>query len=171
MNILNNTYISILLLSFSITAASQDLLPKNGDGKIVYENVISIDGVTKDQLYKRALEWFLFNFNSETNVIDIRDQEAGKLIARGADASIEYFSRNPIIRFTIQVLVKDGKYRYIISELTYTDDLNATFPLETFPSSWVGKKKLHERVDEKMKQKIVSLNKAMSSKTKSEEDW
>jgi hypothetical protein len=86
---------------------------------IAYVEVVTADGLTKDQLYSTALAWFGETFRSAKNVIEVQDREAGRIIAK------PLFPYEPtifmavarirgVVRYSVTVEVKDGRYRYTI---------------------------------------------------------
>lgn len=107
----------------------KDPLPINSEtGKIEFQNVITIDGKSKDELYLASREWFAKTFTSSNAVLQLDDKEAGKLIGKGfADHYVKltpnaYTSMKYRMYFTLSVDIKDNKYRYTISDITFKDD-------------------------------------------------
>ena len=85
-------------------------------------------------------------FKSSNDVIQLKDQDKGKIIGKG-NLKIKYYSRDPRISFTIIIDLKDKKCRITLTDLIYNDIQGTQFPLESFPKGWAGKKKLHKTVD------------------------
>ena len=55
------------------------------DGVPTYVEVINIDSsLSQTELFNRAKIWFVDNYNSAKNVIQMEDKESGILIAKGA---------------------------------------------------------------------------------------
>jgi len=86
-----------------------------------FAEVVKVQDVKKDNLYLRARNWFLKTYNVGTNVITLQDQANGELVG---DAMIlhsesEIFNPNMCaagkIHYTIHIWVKDGRYKYDIS--------------------------------------------------------
>ncbi len=118
-------------------------------------------------MYKKAKKWFISTYKSAKDVIQLDDQEGGEITGKG-NFKVNYYSREPYISHTISVYVKDGRYKYSITQLAYSDNQNEKFSIENFPNSWFGKKKLYLKVDEEIKAVILSLKKYMSSTDKDE---
>jgi len=144
-----------------------DILPSK-DGIVTYSEVVQVDSSSKIDLYKKAKKWFVTTYKSAKEVIQLDDPENGEIIGKG-NFKVSYYSREPFISHTISISVKDGRYKYSITDLTYSDNQNEKFSIENFPKSWFGKKKLYLKVDEEINAIILSLKKYMSSKEK--EDW
>jgi len=100
------------------------------DSTILYENVISLDSTYKKEvLYKTAKTWFVNTFRNSKEVIQSEDFNSGRIIGKGfiqTPTSIQISTDIPIgvvgenCYFTIQIDIKDGKYRYKVFDI-YTD--------------------------------------------------
>ncbi|MGN6639814.1 MAG: DUF4468 domain-containing protein [Mucilaginibacter sp.] len=114
----------------------QDIVPPidSATHKITYTGVIASTG-NKDQLYDRALNWFAITFKSANDVIQIKDKENGKIVGdwyiQPVEPELGYVSSN------ISVWVKDGKYKFEITNLSYqgTSEQSA-WRLEDNPGVW-----------------------------------
>jgi len=114
--------LSVLFTSVSIFASAQNLPVDPETKKITYTEVVETPGIKQNDLYSRAQTWFAKTYGSSKSVLEIQDKENGKLMGKGIT---EVSFKNPpmgtryggIVRYTISVLVKDGKYKYSISDL------------------------------------------------------
>lgn len=138
-----------------------DILPLQ-EGVVAYSNVIQVDSVSKDQLYARAKRWFVKTYKSANDVIQLDDKENGEIIGKG-NFKISYYAREPIINHTISILVKDGRFKYIITDLVYSDIQGDKFPIGSFPKGWFGQKKLYDTIDREISSIIMSIRKDMKS--------
>jgi len=91
-------------------------------GKVSFERVIQVPGVSKSELYIRAADWFSRNFNSVSSRIEMQDAELGKLKFTGLiwasyGEGGEY--RYGIWQFDVSVTAKEGRYRYEITNITH----------------------------------------------------
>lgn len=161
--------ITTIFLSLNVFAHSQEIPIDPETGNYKYEEVVEIDGFSQGYLYLKALEWIALNYNSANDVIQLKDKESGKIIAKGI-FKIKYFSRNPSINHTIMIYTKDGRYKYVVTSLSYSDNKGDSFQLEDFPRSWAGKKKLYKRVDFVIQELIENL-KQYISKTDDDINW
>jgi len=143
-----------------------DILPLN-DGVVTYTNVIQVDEVKKEELYSRAKKWFATTYKSSKDVIQLDDKENGEIVGKG-NFKITYYARDPIVNHTITISVKDGRFKYVITDLVYSDVQGDKFPIEGFPKAWFGKKKLYETVDGEINSLITSIEKGMKLKA---EEW
>ena len=148
----------------------QDLPIDNKTGRITYTEINKIDSLNKSQLYSKTLEWFAYKFSSSNDVIQLKNEEKGKIIGKG-NFGIKYYTRNPNIKFTITVSLKNNKYKIVITDLNYHDNQGEQFSIDNFPKSWAGKKKLYKTVDANIKAILLDFKYFMESPSKEEDDW
>ena len=95
------------------------------NGDVIYSDVIIVDsGFKKDDLYIRARSWFVDEYKSSKDVIQMEDKEAGQIIGKGL-IKIDFISgkgfmtsATPVtINHTITIFVKDGKFKYEIKNI------------------------------------------------------
>lgn len=101
-------YILLVCLLFPVICYSQD------DG-LFFEliEVVEIKDVTKDDLYDRAFEYINNTFVSSKKVIQSADRDAGTIYAKALFRKSEFDA----IYFSMNIAVKDGKYKYEITDL------------------------------------------------------
>ena len=102
------------------------LLPVDSITHLInYEAVISVQGATRDILYKRALGWFNSYYKNPTEVIRENDSEKGKIMGKP-----RFKIYNPadkegtktdagLVQYTITVAVKEGKFKYELTEFNW----------------------------------------------------
>jgi hypothetical protein len=165
----NVIIIIMTIVTFSLKAQEKlfDILPLKND-YVTYSGVVEVDSIDKKDLHKRAKKWFVNNYKSANDVIQLEDIENGEIIGKGY-FTISYYTRDPRISHTISIFVKDGRYKYVITDFSYSDNQNEKFPIENFPKSWGGKKKLYLKIHEEVNSIITSIEKFI--KTKPVEDW
>ena len=174
-----------LLLIISISAFSQapDLPLK--DGKIIYTEVVSIEGRNQDELYASAREWIAKAFNSANNVIQMEDKDNGKIVGKALNSvthrglGLEHPSGE--IHYTISIASKDGRYKYEITDFYHTGNGTGVPDYgncESFiePERRIYRKAFHHyltQLDDNTKLLIASLKQSMESdKVESvTEDW
>lgn len=138
------------------------------DGLVTYTGVIRVDSISKDELYGRAKRWFITTYKSPKDVIELDDKEDGEIIGKGTIRIVYYF-RDPYIDHTISIATKDNRFKYIITDLTYSENSHSKFKIEDFPKSWFGQEKLYLTVDEAINSMINNLGEFM--KTKAKDNW
>lgn len=148
------------------------------DSQVVYTNIITVDGVSKDELYKRARLFIVKNYKSANAVIQLDDKESGHIIGKGVltvvtDGGDLLGASETKVNHTISIMVKDGRYKYEVSDLSVIGQLGSTqttTPMEYYITS---KNKFQKRfsVDAHTYISIFvqSLIDAMNTKVK--DDW
>ncbi len=182
--------IALLAIASFVAKAQQDTtgfdIPMK-DGRIVYEGIVETPNLAKMDLYNNAKQWFVDYFNSSKDVIQNEDKDQGRIIGKG----IIFIYRKTISingayddRITVQIDLKDGKYRYKIYNMTITEPAphhtptGESPPRQFLPEDMVNKlngkgklfltddqcTKLLASEDKEVKSTIASLQKAMSKK-------
>lgn len=106
--------LALLLLMLPLIALSQDQMLPEKDGKVIYEEVDSIPGVIKDELYNRSKIWVVRTFKSANAVLQLEDKDNGQLIGKGNfqyENSVFTASATWTCDFTIQIDCRENKVR------------------------------------------------------------
>ncbi|WP_375416173.1 DUF4468 domain-containing protein [uncultured Hymenobacter sp.] len=97
-------------------------LPVDADGAIYYEGVIKVDStISKQDIHQAVREWFVSNYVSGKDVLQVDDKDAGKILGKGIH---KYQFVNGInisevaLTFVLSVETKDGKFRYRMYNFT-----------------------------------------------------
>jgi hypothetical protein len=94
------------------------------DGKINFNEVVFVDGASKDDLYSRAKLWFADAFKSSNYVIQLDDRENGVILGKGTLRIEEpgSMTRPTVVKtwgFTIKVQVREGRYKAELYGIDY----------------------------------------------------
>ena len=175
-----------LLLTISSFGQSDpkllDILPTK-DGKVYYSEVVQIDSTDKSKLYTKAKKWFVDQYKSAKDVIQLDDKENGEIIGKGyfeTQWQANFMTMQKVnVWHTVKVSVKDNKYRYEISNFElkwhtapskYSSGGNTEVLIEDF---WKNResnaKKYFAKVDTEVKSIISSLERFM--KAPIGDDW
>lgn len=100
-------------------------VPVNSDGKIYYEGVVKVDSTIKQaDLYRKGREWFVNTYVDAKEVLQLDDKADGKLMGKGV-YKYSFFnglnSSSVTMGFTLNLDVKDGRYRYRIYNFNGTN--------------------------------------------------
>lgn len=148
--------IAVLLLPLSLLAQKKKSteekisIPVDSSSKLVsYNEVVQVQGASKEDLYIRGREWFANTFVSANHVIQMDDKEAGKIIGKGNSEGFYTILLTPFtyfLNYTVSITVKDGRYRYEISPFTMTTlpgehSAGGTGPIEAWVNIYNGNKK------------------------------
>jgi hypothetical protein len=180
--------IKSFIFLFTLTAAgigsqlkaqdSTPSLPINPDTKLItYQEVVKVEGTSKD-LFSRAIDWINVNYKNPADVTKVRDPQSG-LIEILHRIELERTDKQEtkidagIIIYTMKLELKDGRYRYTITDLNLKQ--SSKFPIER----WLDKKdKAYNpnwnlylaQLDKQVKTLIESLKKGMLPGIKKKED-
>ncbi len=126
----NYALCSLLFLAFSNNVFSQNALPEqipppkefnvNKDQELTDFLVILCEGKTKEELYKKTLEWISKTYNKPSEVVKAQVEND---YIRFQGVSKKEYCRKPMIeicedlRYEIEVSVKDGKYKFDVFNL------------------------------------------------------
>ncbi len=98
-------------------------MPIDEETKIVsYKGVVELGGVTKDELFTRAQNFYKANYKNYSQVIQTADAEAGKIEGK-AQFPTQKTLKNGVkaqadmVKYSINIMLKDGKYKYEITKI------------------------------------------------------
>lgn len=167
--------LAILILSFALSNGIQgqekylDTFPLKF-GKVTYSAVVQTEGISKDELYKRAKRWLAKN----CEIIKLDDKDI--IVGQGV-----FIMKPPILATFNQIYVwqiitiqfKDGRYKYDISDFrikaySVIDGSSSLIddPIENHHAIMDNQIK---KIDPQVKDLILSLDKAM--KTPIDYNW
>lgn len=133
MNMVKNALIAAALCCFALVSNGQsakEMLKEiegqyelDDIGNVTYTRVVAFDSMKKDEIYSRALAYFVYAYNSGKAVIQTQDKEAGTIIGKGIyprvhtgmDITVTVFDTEHILR----VDAKDGKARMMVTLVQY----------------------------------------------------
>ena len=162
---------------FLIKAQGSSMPVDSTTGMVTYENIVDMEG-SADELYNRVIEWFNTFYPNARVVLKEQDKQNGKITGKhkfmlqvrndkGVPADLGF------IKYTIKIWVKDGKYRYKISEINMENVVYYGIEEWMKPDheDKVNNPKKLEVVDKYFKDLIANLNKEMMAKAaKPDED-
>ena len=114
----------VLLLFFFfafLALSAQTYKADPATGNLEYVEVVNVPGVDTDELYKRLEHWFNTFYVNPASVIESRKEEESIKgrhsinINKANDKGLEI--RMGMVRYDIEVGVKEGRYRYMINEI------------------------------------------------------
>lgn len=127
------------LFSFASSSAQLIELPQK-DGKIYYEFIDSASGQSKDALYAAAKRWLVKTFNNAEAVIQSEDKEAGTIMGKGIMVyevmEAGFYKKKYDIKTTIEITLKDDRYRLRFYDLVYVFEKRFNFDMESNYASY-----------------------------------
>lgn len=120
--------IALFLFTPFLSYPQKVLLPEK-DGKVVFEEIDSISGATKADLYSKSKIWFINSFTSAKEVLQLEDEKSGQLIGKGNFKylyTILMTSAEWICSFSVQIDCRDNKARIKIYDISSRSGGGAT---------------------------------------------
>lgn len=71
----------------------------------------------KKEVFSKAVEWTAKNFHSANDVIQLKDEETGKIVVHGTFKAVGQFVQPSDIPFSMNIDIKDMKYRVQFEDL------------------------------------------------------
>lgn len=117
---------------------------------ITYQGVVEVPGVSQADLYARAAAWVNQTYNPADRKMEQQDPATGQLTLQGNRPAAVYNvyegvlrkSYAGVVRHTLSIYVKDGRYKYVFTNLTHdamgTLHLQSGGPLEQDKASLFG---------------------------------
>ncbi len=169
--------IGILICFPFFNSSAQIVLPKDEEGKITYMDVVRMDSVSADTLYKRIKQWVMFTYPKSKTTIDSITR---RIVTR--ERFLVYTNPGVLkeihgaVRYDLAIELKENRYRYTFTNFVfeyYKQDRNFKYnptgkekPLEEekFPGWQTPWEKHKNNTDAHVKQKIEDLKKSVGNK-------
>lgn len=117
--------LSILLVNPILQAKDKEekeevktvLVKSETSDEYYYEGVVPVDGISKEEMFKRAKNWVLSKFKTGDN--NIQFDEQNMVIFNSPTIIIEKFRNNPgdFLNFKLRLQFKEGKYKFRFDNL------------------------------------------------------
>lgn len=154
------TKIIIITLICLLTSKINAQLPINKEtGKVVFTDIVKLDGKSKKQIYDKAKLWIVSTLKSGDNMVELNGTSSDQIVGTGniAIPSKEINSigmlTNFMLNFKFIVFVKDDRLKYNIENfsLQYQHILRYTTSLEDII---IGVKVLNKNKKEKFRNQV-----------------
>ena len=154
------------------------------NGKVTYEEVVPVDSVQKDELYRRAQRWLVNNYRSARDVIQYESAADGEIIAKGfftVTWVVFVLAEEVNVYHTISIRCKDGRFKYTITDaiIRYYADGYKNIPgysVEVGLEDWLRNpskqhaQNVYSDIDTRINATVASLKKAMTASSV-DNDW
>jgi hypothetical protein len=175
-------FLLLAVSSFGQDEKLLDVLPMK-DGKVTYTGIIQVDSSDKSKLYNKAKKWFIEQYKSAKDVIQLDDKENGEIIGKGYFETVWQMGFGIAQKVndwhTVKVSVKDNKFKYEITDFRvkyyvsssqYSRGSDVDVSIEDFGKNREkNAKKYYAQVDKEVISIISSLEKFMKAPAK--DDW
>lgn len=98
-------------------------LPRNEEtGQVYYMEVLPMEGIDKLELFKRSMNWMKSYYKNPGAFLETADSVNGQLLMKPQFAAYrtlknEVKAQSAIVKYTLEIGFKDGKYRYEIKDV------------------------------------------------------
>jgi hypothetical protein len=122
------TFIFVLVLLIAVKSKGQ----QQSDEPLIYSRVLTLDSITKGDIYDKALIWCSKSFSDSKDAINVKEKESGIIAGK---ASIKNYYKVPGKKDSVAswifsdyafdwlIEIKDGKARFTTKNVAYHDDL------------------------------------------------
>ncbi|MFT7588833.1 MAG: hypothetical protein ACI959_001046, partial [Limisphaerales bacterium] len=113
--------IAALLISSGLFAQVETPYPIDTNTNLIsYQGVVEIDGYDKSQLYDKGIEWVKTHYKDPGGFFTLKEKEKGKIegkhrIALWKTIDGQTIRSGQMVKYTMTMWFKDGKYRYKIT--------------------------------------------------------
>ncbi len=140
---------------------------------ITYTKVVEAEAYNKDTLFTRALDWCNTYYKNPADVIREADSTGDKIVCKArfkisnpADKK-EVVTDAGAVMYTLNLEFRDGRYKYEVTEINWK--MTSYYPIERWMDTGSDTYKpvydyYLQQVDEKIKEMLKDLDKAMHAK-------
>jgi hypothetical protein len=173
-------FLLLVLLGLSLSGHAQMRRPKtalpfpvdNLSGKICYTAVVQAPGVAQGELYRRARNWLGSRVPDSPHVVRVDEPVGGELAGTYCTIMQKLTNSYEVWR-TLRVYVKEGRYRYEVTDFGGRDIGNAYDPqiYRVEPTNPMNVRRYGAEVAKQAQADIASLLAAMNTPTAAATDW
>lgn len=118
--------LSLLMITPAMQAKDKEeevkivIVKEDNSDNYYYEGIVPVEGVTKEEMFKRAKQWVLSNFKTGDNNAQFDEQD----LSIFNSPTIVLKSEQAFLNFKISILFKEGKYKFRFDNLVITAQIN-----------------------------------------------
>lgn len=176
--------IILSLMSISIVSANEDAPGK----PLAIDTVLQAPNLTADQIYGNIKTWFVQNFRSANDVIQLDDVVNRHLMGRACvDFNVKNFKwgyQSGVIWFNLDIAARDGRYRVKLTDFEHqsnTEGWSEGLVYTGGPNPNVRKNRKDSNLEMQMRavpfctaqiaSMLASLQNVMSGSNSLDDDW
>lgn len=117
-----NILVVLFLMLWQLNHAQLKLPVDSTTGQVSYTEIVYVDSAVKSKLFSLSQEWIALNYKSAKSVIELKDEQAGKLIVKGNLAGQipgAFANLDMEVRYTMNITCKDGRCRIQLTGWLY----------------------------------------------------
>jgi hypothetical protein len=154
------------------------LVKEENSNSYYYEGVVPIDGITKEEMFKRAKEWVLSTFKTEDNNAQFDEPNMVMFTSSTLALKVYKAAKTDFVNFKLKVLFKDGKYKFRVDNVMVKTNMFFGYPpapyndTKMFVGAGAGyNRKLIEEINSALAGMVVGLENAVKNVDAKKEDW
>lgn len=159
--------------------AAVEVVVKNASGSYSYENVVNVENVAKEEMFKRAKQWVLSNLKTGDNNIGVNEGNQTinntATVVLAAGRGFNWAITHAVVNFKIQLEFRDGRYKFvfdnIVVQAAYADGIVETMAYETITRNNKPARHLKKEVDEKLSALASGLEAAVKGGKTANDNW
>jgi hypothetical protein len=158
---LKRLILPLAIILFSFVSRAQLIMIDGETGDYKYEDVVSVDGVSKSQIMERSNQWIKEYYDAST---PIETDSMGKSEMVKFEFKWKFIQKNiPIeLFYDVKVQAKDNRYKYTISNFKIGKTVNGNidaYPLKTYIERFPTKYQINieEPIDAEITKALKSL--------------
>ena len=123
--------LTLLYICTTICTVAQEVekpnLPINEKtNQVTYDDVVTVEGASQKELFANAGKWFRSYFKNPANVIQSEDTTEWMIYGKSKIRTYWFDKKGdkypgPNVRYKIKVYMKEGRYKYVLSDFRYED--------------------------------------------------
>lgn len=174
----------LAIMPGTVTFAKEEKAPvevvaKNANGSYSYENVVNVENVAKEEMFKRAQQWVLSNLKTGDNNIGFNEGNQTinntATIVLAAGRGLNWAITHAVVNFKIQLEFREGRYKFIFNNIVvqaaYADGIVETMAYETITRNNKPARHIKKEVNEKLSVLASSLAAAVKGGKTANDNW
>lgn len=149
------------------------------NGSYQYEQVVPVESVSKEEMFKRAKSWIIANMKTDDN--NIQFDEAGMNITNTATlvmkpaSGFNWAITHGLVNFKLHLMFKDGRYKFVFDNIAvqaaYADGIVETMGYDQVQRNNKPAKHIRKEVNEKLLGVATQLEQAIKTGGKAKDNW
>lgn len=124
--------IALLIIYLFVSNVKAQLPIDEKTGKVIFTDVVQLEGMTKDEIYKKAKMWVVSTLKSGDNMVELDGTNSDQIVATGnlvlniapemLGTKLYFHINEGFLNFKFLVFCKDGRMKYKVMNfnLAYT---------------------------------------------------
>jgi hypothetical protein len=177
---------SLLMITPTMQAKDKEeeykvvVVKNEANGSYAYEQVVNVEGVSKEEMFSRAKKWIISNFKTNDN--NIQFDETNLTIANTATVVLKVASgfnwalTSGLVNFKLNLQFKDGRYKFVFDNIAvqaaYSDGIVETVNYEQVQRNNKPAKHIRKEINEKLLAIATQMEEVIKTGGgKGKDDW